>query len=82
VTLKDIKKRAGSRALGQAIARERIRQGVSQQMLGERLGLSQPTISRYEHGKVTSHTDLALVFRKLCRMRWKVSPSKARRRRS
>lgn len=77
-----IKQRAVARAFGRSIGEERARQGISQSMLGAYLGVSQSTVSRLERGKVGSRRRMARVFRTLCRLRWNVEPSRARRRRT
>lgn len=52
----------GERSLGQLIALERQRQGISQGELARRLGVSQANLSRIEHGadlRVSTLLDLA-----------------------
>ena len=55
----------GERSVGQLIALERQRQGVSQGDLARRLGVSQANLSRIEHGADLRFSTLLDVVRAL-----------------
>ena len=56
---------AGERSVGQLIALERQRQGISQGDLARRLGVSQANLSRIEHGADLRFSTLLDVSRAL-----------------
>ena len=51
---------------GQMIKNMRLRAGLTQQQLGELVGLSDMTISRYEKGKVTPKLNTVLKLSEAC----------------
>lgn len=61
----EVRKAIDDYRIGEAIKAERKKQGLTQEQLGERIGVQKSQISRIENGKGSTYSTLVRVFKAL-----------------